>query len=283
MKKAATRLDYAVRIERVSGHIARNLDQPLDLARLAAVACFSPYHFHRLYRLVLGETPDQTVRRLRLHRSAAALSRNEGPLARIARETGYGSAEAFSRAFAAAYGQPPATYRAKRASPPAAPGAPEITDMYEVTVKHFAGLSLAGLPHRGDYQAIGSTFERLYAWAAPRGLLGPGTRVFGVYYDDPASVPAADLRSFAAISVDPGFVPEGEIELVALAAGEVASVVHKGPYAELETAYRHLYAQWLPSSGREPADRPCFEEYLNDPRQHPPTEWLTEVFLPLVG
>ncbi len=155
--------------------------------------------------------------------------------------------------------------------------------MYKVTLKQFAGLSLAGLPHRGDYQAIGSTFERLYAWAGPRGLLGPGTRVIGVYYDDPATVPAADLRSLAAISVDPGFVPEGGIELVALPTGPVASVVHKGPYAELEGAYRYLYAQWLPGSGREPADRPCFEEYLNDPRQHPPTEWLTEIFLPLAG
>lgn len=102
MKKAATRLDYAARIERVAAHITANLDRPLDLARLAEIACFSPYHFHRLYRLVLGETPDQTVRRLRLHRAAAALSRNEEPLARIAREAGYGSAEAFSRAFAAA-------------------------------------------------------------------------------------------------------------------------------------------------------------------------------------
>ena len=61
----------------------------------------------------------------------------------------------------------------------------------------------------------------------------------------------------------------------------VARAIHKGPCAELERAYDALYGAWLPASGRTPADRLAYEAYLNDPRKLPPTEWLTEICLPL--
>jgi AraC family transcriptional regulator len=60
-----------------------------------------------------------------------------------------------------------------------------------------------------------------------------------------------------------------------------ASVLHKGPYAELETPYRYLFREWLPQSGEEAGDHACFEEYLNNPRELPPSEWLTRISLPL--
>lgn len=154
--------------------------------------------------------------------------------------------------------------------------------MHDVTIKDFEGLRLAGLPHLGDYNDIGGAFERFFAWAAPRGLMHEGTRCVGVYYDDPDTVPAAERRSFAGVDVDAAFeAPEG-IDTVELAPGPIAVLVYKGPYADLEQAYRYLYGVWLPESGREPADRPPFEEYLNDCRTLPASEWLTAVCLPLV-
>ena len=64
---------HAERIQRVVDYLAEHLDETLDLDALAHVACFSPYHFHRVYRGLLGETVNDTVRRLRLHRSAVDL------------------------------------------------------------------------------------------------------------------------------------------------------------------------------------------------------------------
>jgi AraC family transcriptional regulator len=76
-------------------------------------------------------------------------------------------------------------------------------------------------------------------------------------------------------------VPEGEARRLTIAGGRHACIVHKGPYAELENAYRWLYHLWLPHSGEEPGDQPVVEEYLNNPRELPPAEWLTEIRLPL--
>ena len=64
---------YSERIQRVVDYLAEHLDETLDLEVLARVAYLSPYHFHRIYRGLLGETVNDTVRRLRLRRSAIDL------------------------------------------------------------------------------------------------------------------------------------------------------------------------------------------------------------------
>lgn len=284
MARPQTGFSYAERVERVIDHIADHLDDPLSLERLAEVACLSPYHFHRVYRAVAGETVGDSVRRLRLHRAAVELTRSQATLAEIAKRAGYRSLAAFSRAFSGAYGRPPSVYRrGKSLVLPARPNERGHTHMYDVTIEPFAPVRLAGLDHRGEYHAIGKTFERLMTLAGPRGLMGPATRSFGIYYDDPQSVPAKELRSVAAITVGADFAGDGELRIVELPAALTARLIHKGPYAELEGAYRYLYRSWLPRSGREPADAPCFEEYINDCRTLPPTEWLTAVHMPLAG
>jgi len=73
------------------------------------------------------------------------------------------------------------------------------------------------------------------------------------------------------------------VTVTALPPTRAAVLTFKGPYAELEAPYRWLFGTWLPASGEEPADLPCFEKYLNDPKVLPPTEWLTAVYLPLRG
>jgi AraC family transcriptional regulator len=282
MTKPLTTLDYSRRIERVVAHIGEHLDEPLDLDRLAAVACFSPYHFHRIYRAMTGETVADTLRRLRLHYAAAELVQGAAPISAVARQAGYGSIAAFTRAFAASYGIAPSAYRrAGRLVPPSSATAETETAMYDVTIRHFQPVRLAALRHPGDYMEIGTTFERLFAWAVGRGLMGPQTRSIGVYYDDPDAVPAASLRADAGVSVGRDVTVDGDLRIVEVPGGRHAVLRHKGPYAELHKAYRWLYREWLPTSGEQCADRPCFEEYLNNPRTLPPEEWLTDICLPL--
>jgi AraC family transcriptional regulator len=282
MTKPETLIDYGRRVARVTQHIADNLDAPLDIEALAAIANFSPFHFHRIYRETTGETAADTVRRLRLHRAAVELIREKTQLARIARRAGYGALAAFSRAFSADYGVPPGVYRLRaQILPPVPQPKHEALDMYQVTIAPFDGVRLLSLEHRGDYQKIGTAFERLYAWATPHGHLGPKTRSIGIYYDDPESVPQKQLRASAGLVVEGHIEPEGDMRILDMPSLLCANVLHKGPYAELERPYRYLFRDWLPRSGREADDYPCFEEYLNDPRSSPPSEWLTRIYLPV--
>src|SRR5690606_14126799 len=165
--------------------------------------------------------------------------------------------------------------------PPSSANRQELNDMYQVDIETFEGARLAAIEHRGDYQEIGKAFERVFANAVPQGLVGPATRSIGIYYDDAHSVPRNELRADAAIVVPANADVNGELRVIEIPAMQCPSVVHKGPYAELERPYEFLSREWLPQSGREPADHPCFEEYLNNAREHPPSEWLTRIYLPL--
>lgn len=283
MSRPQTLTDYGLRVQRAIAHMAANLDRDLDLETLAGVACFSPFHFHRVFREITGRTTAEVLRRLRLNRAAGELIQGAAPLPGIARRSGYGSVAAFTRAFRALYGVPPATYRRQGRLVPATDPEPHPREdmMYETSFIDFPGARVAGIDHVGPFTEMGAAFDRLSAWARARGLDAPEARSYGIYPDDPESVPAAQLRSVACLTVGPDVVAEGPVRLLDIAAGPCVRIVHQGPYAELEAAYTWLYRDWLPRSGREPDDRPCFEEYLNDPHQLPPGEWLTAIHMPL--
>ncbi|MGK7870711.1 AraC family transcriptional regulator [Falsiroseomonas sp. E2-1-a20] len=283
-----TQHDYGRRIARAIALIAADPARNPGLEELAAAAAFSPYHFHRIYREITGETPAETLARERLSRAAGLLVRDALPVALVAKRCGYGSAAAFTRAFRAAYGTPPAAYRDSGgigAPLPAPTSTPQEPGMFDIEIRHEPPLRLAALAHRGPYAEMGTVFDRLMAWAAARRLVGPETRFLGLYHNDPATVPARELLSDACLTVPAG-VPEGMessdgVRILDLPASRVAVLVFKGPYAELERAYTWLYRDWLPASGEEPADQPPREDYLNDCRSLPPAEWLTAVMLPL--
>jgi AraC family transcriptional regulator len=283
-ERVTTRSDYAVRLERVFRWLADHLDDTIDLAQLADVAAMSPYHFHRIYHAMQGETAAETVRRLRLHRAAVELITGELPVPRIARRAGYSSQEAFTRAFKAAYGVPPARYRASFVPTPTSArteDAMDTTMTYQATIRETPALRVAALAHRGDYMNIGSTFERLMAMAAGQGLLGPWTRSLGIYYDDPASTPREALRADACVTLPDGRMPGGGLQVRDIRGGRYAVTLHVGPYAELHFPYTWLYGTWLPKSGEEAAHAPSIEEYLNDARVVPPADLRTEIWLPL--
>ncbi len=298
--KISTRDDYLDRIRRVLRFVQDHLDEPLTPERLAAEVHFSRFHFHRVFSGLVGESVSTHVRRLRLERAAGELRWTERPVIDIALDAGYDAPEPFTRAFRSHFGEPPSRFRAGKdplSFPPAAcrvhfgiddavarfaaPQEPSI--MIDVRIETQPARRFLAMEHRGNYQTIGETFARVSALAYSRGLAVPGAPSIGIYYDDPDTVATAQLRSHACMPVHDGATsaPEG-CELIALEGGDVAVATHRGPYARLPESYRELFSEWLPSSGREAAHRPCHEAYLSDAATTPEAELLTEICLPLV-
>ena len=73
MSSRDSRSEYERRMHKVLEHIDRHLDEPLDLAALAEVAHFSPFHFHRLFAAWMGETLGDYLRRRRVELAAMRL------------------------------------------------------------------------------------------------------------------------------------------------------------------------------------------------------------------
>src|ERR1035437_5936558 len=167
-KHETTWNDYHERILRVLTHIQEHLDEALDLEELARVACFSSFHFHRIFAAMTGETLADHVRRLRLERAAMELRSGAKQVIQVALDAGYEAHEAFSRAFKAAYGVSPTEFRratgpiAIRAAPSGVhfrPGVPLTTfntnhittKIMKVITKKIKPMRVAYLRHVGSY------------------------------------------------------------------------------------------------------------------------------------
>ncbi len=280
----ASRQRYEDRLRRVILHLHDHLDEPLDLITLADLAAMSPYHWHRVYCSFVGETVFQTVSRLKLHRAAQDLVSSDRPIADIARRAGYAGVAPFNRAFAKAHGVPPGRYRREKRPLLENPTliARSLT-MKTIALEQRPPFRLAAARHRGPYFEISRAFMEVFGTIAARQLHGSVRGMIGVYFDDPSSTPAADLRSLAGAVVPETFPIEAPLEEYRMPATRTAILTHKGPYAELPAAYDYLYGHWLPASGEEAADLPPYENYLNSPQDTPQAELLTEICVPLKG
>jgi len=300
-----TAIDYRARITRVLRHIQHAVgsgeQRGLTAPALAELAHFSPFHFSRIFTGMVGESVGEHVRRLRLEKAAGELVRTDRQVLSIALGCGYGTHEAFTRAFSAHFGLAPTEFRRKAGDPIEFPTAPSCvhfgTDdaintfipllkespMLDVEIKQVPARRLAGMRHIGAYNQVGGAYGRLFAWAGPRGFVGPKTEVVGVYYDDPSETSVDKLRADVCITAPDGFdgdTPAG-VTIVELEAGQCAVGTYQGPYERLDEAYQWFFGSWLPQSGRLPADRPTFEICRNTPEDTPPEKLITEIYIPL--
>lgn len=292
---------YRKKIQRVLRYIEQHPDETPDLETLARVAHFSPFHFHRIFTGLIGESVAAYVRRLALQRAANRLSYSRERVTDIAFEAGYESLEAFTRAFRTAFGVSPSRYRKEGGSLtfsvrkeivpyPFYHTNPEVSPM-EVQIRTVEPVLVAALRHVGPYEACGPAWERLREILHQAGLWTKDAVAYGISYDDPDTTPAGKCRMDVCLTL-PGGIDANTGELARLlqttelftqyvGGREHACVLVKGPYTLLHPAYRSLFGEWFPQSGREPGDGMGFEAYYNDPGSTPPEELLTEIFIPL--
>lgn len=278
------RARYIERIGRVTAYIHDHLDGPLDLDRLAEVACLSRFHWHRIYRAMTGETAADTVRRLRLVRASGELANTNKAIDDVAARAGYSTQAAFTRAFAAAYGMPPARYREEGSHAALLRAAREANaKAYPVEVREIRASAALSVPHRGSYMAMGRAFDALFAALGQQALIERASGLHGIYLDDPDAVPEMELRAWAATIVPEGTTGAPPLEACKIGGGRYAVLAHQGPYADMRAAYDWMFGTWLPQSGLEARDAPVLETYLNSPKDTPPAKLQSEICLPIEG
>ena len=283
-----TRTEWQRRVLLAMRAMEAGLDGELSLAEIARAAHFSPYHFHRIFSGMTGETVGACRRRLRLARAAQRLAYGSKSVMEVAFEAGFEAPEAFGRAFRAAFGATPSTWRRQCRDTHAGlleflpPIIKErFTVELSVTVKKLPPLRVACVRHVGPYDQCEPAWNRLCGLVAQYGLFGPDTRFIGVGHDDPEITPPEKIRYDACLTVPDSFSGTPDLPVAVIADAEYACAVVKGPYSLLAPAYAWLCGVWGPESGREFAAAPGLEFYLNDPKTLPPEEWLTEIAVPL--
>ena len=275
--------DYRTRIDNACRYLEEHLDADPPIEDVAQQAHFSIFHFHRMFRGLTGETVRGYTRRLRLERAAHRLTHTDDDILAIALDCGYGSHEAFTRAFSKHFGLPPSDHRSARqdARPPAfEPGA----DAIDVRLERREPCTIACVRHVGPYSNVGEAWKTLMKWGWAKMIFGaPST--FGLCHDDPDVTDPERIRYDACMAVNPGTRVRGEVQLHDHPGGTYAVAVHEGPFALIGETYARLFAgvATRPLGGhlRRLGDPPSLEVYLNDPRKTEPADLRTEIWMPV--
>ncbi len=282
---------YGQRMLRALVHLEKHLDEPISLEDLAREAHFSPYHFHRIFTGMVGESVGAHIRRLRLERAAVALAQSGRSVTDVALEAGYEAHAAFTRSFKSLFGVSPSAYRESARAKYAAgsdalsarTGKPRFLRekgacSVQATIEFFPKTRVLFVRHVGPYAECGKAWEKVCAYAGRKGYFRGEPLVAGLCHDDPEVTASQRIRYDACLGLGDHVEPEGEAGVQEIGGGEYAVTIHKGPYEELHKTYAALYGEWGPQSGREFAAAPSIEVYLNDPQKTPPEELLTKVY-----
>jgi AraC family transcriptional regulator len=297
MMSRAREADHRRRLNRAIDLVVERLGEDLPLARLARAACFSPFHFHRVFRAATGETVKAFTLRVRLERALFLLKTGpRRPLKEVAAACGFRSAAVFSRAFRRAYGATPGAidvpaWLRKRKNRQAFPIAsryhlrslPADMPPLPVTIETLPARRIAYLrvanPYAGD--AVARAFARVLAWCDGAGLGPASAQLIGLAHDDPEVTPLAQCNYDVAVTVPRGAAVPEEFSLRTIPAGPFAVCRCTGDIHAVDRAWNFLFKAWLPRSRWQPANFPALEIFAAWPREPQTAAWDLWCCVPL--
>ncbi|MFC2133707.1 GyrI-like domain-containing protein [Bacteroidota bacterium] len=282
--------EYKLRISKAVSYIDRNIKSKINLEELARAAFFSPFHFHRLFTSIVGETPNEFVKRIRIEKAAHMLVyRKSLSITEVALECGFSSSAAFSRSFKHHYAVSPSEWinngnskicktdsKEWKSNTSLDDYFPDVNNLrggikMKVEVKEMPKFHVAYVANLEGYKndKIGEAWSKLCRWAGPRGFLNENTKFIGISFDDPAITDKDKCRYYACVTVPEEIQNEKAVEVMDIKEGQHAVYRFTGYADDIENAYKDIYSEWLPESGYQPSDQPCYEVYLEEPKGNP--------------
>jgi len=256
---------YKARLQPVLDHIRLSLDEPLRLEALASKACFSPYHFHRIFKAVMGETVNEHIRRLRMEKAHLLLASSGNlRIVDVATACGYLSQSTFSRDFKHFFSVTPSQLRCGRMVSRRSNRKQEhlMTSNISVHVENFHQIPVISRTRMGAYDfRLGLEWARLILRAKSDNVMRKDSRKIGLIYDDPEITPGVKCRFDTMLTV------AAEDAYRILPSAMYAVVVLRDRFSQLGSIINELYTCWLVQSRYYPSEGPlvmAFEENLYD-------------------
>ena len=284
---------YRERMNRVVDYINDHLYENLSVDLLSEVAFFSKYHFHRQFSEYTGISVFKFIQLIRLRRASYQLVfRKHNQIIDIAISAGFENPESFSHAFKKTFGQTPSQFRKK-------PEWKSWQEKYQfmnrggqrmnmgkhsmqVNVVLFKETKVAVLEHRGSPELINNSVQTFIEWRKQNNLRPQVSETYNIIYDDPETTEPEKFRVdlCASIHADVKQNSYGVITKV-ISGGRCALFRHTGSDATIGKSLHYLYATWLPESGEELRNAPCFFHRVNLFPDVPEHEIITDIYLPL--
>lgn len=297
----STQIDYRERIRRVMLFIEDNLSETIRLKDMAKIACFSEFHFHRIFLACMGMTLYEYINYRRLCKAADLILSSPLRITDIAMEVGFESSAAFSTAFKKHFNVTPSEFgRTKgdgfRTEPLKFLNAIDMpgnkkrklkADNTPFEIRTLPELTLLSISKRGYYsgcffKAAQDGYTELYDYLDTHGLSREVVHRISIFPELPYSMNDPDAVIHCGFSITKEIRPERPFELLTIQEGNYAVFPYSGPYEYMYQMWIIAYYKCFLIGNEQVRDVAPFELYLNSPRDTPPGDLRTEIHIPIV-
>ena len=297
--------EHIKRIRKVLNFIEENLDNELSLENLAEIGNYSPFHFHRIFRGIIGETLQEYINRKRLEKSAMLLShQKQKSIEDIFSEVGFKSNSTFSKTFKKYFGVSPSVFRkntpekfSKILPMNSNNGQKEVVfQQYlyninqmknfmetnaKIEVKELPEMNLASVLSIG-VQNIDNAYNKLISWGISKNLFPrENVKMISVYHDSFKVTAPDKVRIHACMLLDEPIKTDGEIFPETLPKGRHVVGSYFIGIHEFEKAWQSLFL-WMNENGYQYKRTFPFEIYHNNFKEHPEKKCRVDFCIPII-
>jgi AraC family transcriptional regulator len=281
---------YISKINKVQDYIEQNLSENFSLMQLSEIAGFSPYHFHRIFFSITGETLFQFIQRLRLEKAAfLILSDPKIPIMNISIELGFSNQASFAKSFKKHYGINASEMKKNGLNFKNSNKGKVLDEVVcynrkmrsrqynkkvdsnifdNIKIKKISDMNVIYIRHTGKYVEDSKLFENLFKklaiLAAKKNLsYSSETKFLTSFHDFKGLTDEKKLRISVCMSIK-------NVSKIDTYEDSEKMIIPGGIYAvgrfeissnDYQFAWNKMFSEWLPSSGYQPDDRLCFEMY----------------------
>ncbi|UII75179.1 GyrI-like domain-containing protein [Flagellimonas sp. HMM57] len=278
------------------------MESDLSLNKVSEIAFFSPFHFHRVFKFITGETLNGYVTRRRIERSASDLLHKNITATEIAHKYGFSDNSSYSRTFKKYFGVSPTEFKKQNPNRHSkirqleSKNGQEYPD-YEkyicvinnlknwikmnanIEIKEMPKMDLAYVSSIGP-QNLETAYGKLIQWATPKGLMNNQTKMITIYHDSFKVTEAGKVRMSASLLLNESIETEGEIGLTTIETGKFIVGGFEIGLNEFEKSWTGLFV-WMNENGYKKADREPFEIYHNNFNEHPERKAIVDFCIPI--
>lgn len=282
--KQSNKAFYQERLNIIVEYINNNLDGPIDIKTLAEISNFSPFHFHRISRALLGEPIGAYISRTRIETAAKMIRYSNLDIESIAYSVGFETPSSLSKKFKFHFGISPTAYRKNKSYILKTVNNMETSlNIKKPKIQEIEDSQCIYYRMQGAYKTLdyAGAWEKLWGQIKEQKLFAKGIQHVGIPYDDPAVTDEDKIRYDACLTIIKEAKATGDIGVKTLKGGKFAVFLYQGSYKYFEQVYNYLFNDWLLNSTYELRDEPTRERYISHPDRVSEDKLKTEFYIPI--
>lgn len=297
--------EYKKRIIRIIKYIDEHLDDDLSLEKVAAVGAYSPFHFHRIFKLITGETLQNYIIRKKIEKSALYLAlRKNVDIKEIYMELGFANHSVFNKTFKKYYGKSPSEFR--RSAPESFHKILQVeskngqvdtvfrqyicnienllnwrTMNLKIKVTELQEMNLACVMSLG-LADVEKSYDILINWAKKKQLFPrENVKMISVYHDSFKVTPPEKVRIHASMLLDNQLMEqEGEVFPETIEAGKFIIGSGEVTLNDFEKSWASLFL-WMNENHYSIRKALPFEIYHSNFKEHPEGKMIVDFCIPI--